>query len=218
MSDTTRDKKRAIEGDTTRQNGVSRVAPNVAPGVTITAAALRLGVSVRTVQRRLDAGILRSIERDGRRLVLLDGDATEGDITRQNGVSRDTTQRDIVTRHATPNDATRDATGVTLLIEQRDRDRAEIAFLRGLVEQRDRDAAELRAALRKALDSMPRALTEGTASAPESPRAPKPAPDVVLPVARSDGPEIAQERDEWPDLEAGEMEDLIYRVFGNEKA
>jgi hypothetical protein len=42
-------------------------------------------------------------------------------------------------------------------------------FLRGLVEQRDRDAAELRAALREALKAMPKALTEGTATAPEAP-------------------------------------------------
>jgi hypothetical protein len=37
-------------------------------------------------------------------------------------------------------------------------------FLRTLIEQRDRDAAELRAALRKALDSVPKALPESTSS------------------------------------------------------
>jgi hypothetical protein len=40
--------------------------------------------------------------------------------------------------------------------------REEILFLRGLIEQRDRDAAELRAALRKALEAMPKALQEGS--------------------------------------------------------
>ncbi len=44
--------------------------------------------------------------------------------------------------------------------------KSENAFLRGLIEQRDRDAAELRAALRSALNAMPRALTRGNESAP----------------------------------------------------
>ncbi len=39
--------------------------------------------------------------------------------------------------------------------------KSENTFLRGLVEQRDRDAAELRAALRKALEAMPKAITSG---------------------------------------------------------
>ncbi len=38
---------------------------------------------------------------------------------------------------------------------------SEVAFLRGLSEQRDREAAELRAALRKALEIMPKAITSG---------------------------------------------------------
>lgn len=47
--------------------------------------------------------------------------------------------------------------------------REEILFLRGLVEQRDRDAAELRAALRKSLDAMPRALPSGSTPDAEKP-------------------------------------------------
>ncbi len=43
---------------------------------------------------------------------------------------------------------------------------SEVTFLRGLVEQRDRDAAELRAALRKALDAMPKALPTSEGSTP----------------------------------------------------
>jgi hypothetical protein len=40
--------------------------------------------------------------------------------------------------------------------------KAENAFLRGMVEQHQRSEAELRAALRKALDAMPKALTSGS--------------------------------------------------------
>jgi hypothetical protein len=49
-----------------------------------------------------------------------------------------------------------------LLVQSRE----EILFLRGLVEQRDRDAAELRAALRSALNAMPKAITAGNESTP----------------------------------------------------
>lgn len=56
-----------------------------------------------------------------------------------------------------------DANAAELLAQSRE----EILFLRGLVEQRDRDAAELRAALRKALEAMPKALPDG-ASTPTS--------------------------------------------------
>lgn len=40
--------------------------------------------------------------------------------------------------------------------------REEILFLRSMLEARDRDAAELRAALRKALEAMPKALPDGS--------------------------------------------------------
>jgi len=44
--------------------------------------------------------------------------------------------------------------------------KSENAFLRNMLEARDRDAAELRAALRKALENMPKAITAGNESAP----------------------------------------------------
>jgi excisionase family DNA binding protein len=47
---------------------------------------------------------------------------------------------------------------------------SEVLFLRGLVEQRDRDAAEMRAALREALRSMPKAIEAGSQSTPDQPR------------------------------------------------
>ncbi|PQV62418.1 DNA binding domain-containing protein, excisionase family, partial [Abditibacterium utsteinense] len=71
-------------------------------GVAISEAAKILGVSLRTVQRRLDKGELRSIERDGKRFVLLDSNATERDT-----VSRQLSQRDATQEQ---NSATNDAT------------------------------------------------------------------------------------------------------------
>lgn len=46
--------------------------------------------------------------------------------------------------------------------------KAEIAFLRGIVESDRRDMAELRAALRKALDIVPRQLTASSGAAPDA--------------------------------------------------
>jgi excisionase family DNA binding protein len=66
---------------------------------------------------------------------------------------------------------------------QRETDyREEIRFLRGLVEQRDRDAAELRAALRKALEAMPKQLGQGAPSQDLEPHVePEKAPVEVVP-------------------------------------
>jgi hypothetical protein len=47
--------------------------------VTITEAHERLGLSVRTVQRRLDRGELKAVERDGKRMVLLPSHEATGD-------------------------------------------------------------------------------------------------------------------------------------------
>lgn len=140
MSDTTRD---TTERDTARQCA------------TITEAARILRVSIRTVQRRLDSGALNSIERDGKRLVQLPTNATESATpdapTRRDTRQNDATERDTAQAGSTPDLA-------AMLTQSRE----EILFLRGLVEQRDRDAAELRAALRKSLDAMPRALPSGS--------------------------------------------------------
>jgi hypothetical protein len=43
---------------------------------------------------------------------------------------------------------------------------SEVLFLRSMLEARERDAAELRAALRSALNAMPKAITAGNESAP----------------------------------------------------
>jgi excisionase family DNA binding protein len=157
MSDATPD---ATQGDSRRDSrgDVSRdMSRDIA---TVTEAAKRLGVTVRTVQRRLDRGELKSIEADGKRLVVLPAGATAG-------ATGDTTAGDSDTRHDATGDATpHDSGGAFMahLVEEN-------AFLRRAVEQRDRDAAELRAALRKALDAMPKAITAPADSdAPQAPQ------------------------------------------------
>lgn len=124
-------------------------------GVALPVASRLLGVSLRTVQRRLDKGELAFIERDGKRFVLLpersasgEPDATGHDKTRDSDATNDTTARQ--------------AAGLSS--ERESELKEEIRFLRGLVEQRDRDAAELRAALREALKMAPRQLEAGESS------------------------------------------------------
>jgi excisionase family DNA binding protein len=117
---------------------------------TITEAARLLGVSVRTVQRRLDNGDLRAIERDGKRFVDMTADATS-----------DAPQGDNVTRHDTTNDARAREESTPDLAALLTQSREEIAFLRSMLEARERDSAELRAALREALKAMPKAIEAG---------------------------------------------------------
>ncbi len=160
-------------------------------GVAISEAAQLLGVSIRTVQRRLDKGELRSIERDGKRFVLLDPDATERDTVSRQLSQSDATQE----QHSATNDAT-EATPKPLDWEKREADfREEIKFLRGLVEQRDRDAAEIRAALRKALEAEPRQLMSG---APQETTQAPPMSANVLPVSPMKEPQRVPEREPRP--------------------
>ncbi len=154
--------------------------------MTFEEAARLLGVSLRTVQRRVKDGNLNSIERDGARLVCLEPDATT-DATRDatmrdnDATPRqiDATQRDTAQARSTPD--------VAASLAQ---SREEILFLRALVEQHQRSEAELRAALRKALDAMPKALPgENTPAAEnttryDAPQAKITAPGDVTPVAQ----------------------------------
>jgi excisionase family DNA binding protein len=124
-------------------------------GVSLDVAARLLGVGLRTVQRRVRSGELRSIERDGGRLVLLDNDAT-------NAATVDAT-RDTVTRHnATGRDSEAD------LRDTLEREREQNQFLRSVIEQLQRDSAETRAALREALKLAPKQLTTGTEESAQS--------------------------------------------------
>ncbi len=164
MSDATPD---ATAGDS--RGDVSRDT------ATVTEAAKRLGVTVRTVQRRLDRGELKSIEANGKRLVVLPAEAT-GDATADQSVTRQ--------------DATDDTTGhdsgddeVARLLAEKDARiqdlRATVDAQRLQIEAANRTAAEAAAALREALKMSNRALpavstsveTESALQAPQ--RAPE---------------------------------------------
>lgn len=126
-------------------------------GVALPDAARALGVSLRTLQRRLDRGEIGFVERDGKRFALLDGAADGRDKPRDSDA---TARQVVVSRDTTRDTSTRQTADVSS--ERVAELREEVRFLRGLVEQRDRDAAELRAALREALKAQPKQLTQGT--------------------------------------------------------
>lgn len=131
-------------------------------------AARRLGVSLRTVQRRIENGDLSTIERDGKRLVCLEPDATEDATRRDKSATVDATEYDT----GATNDATNRDSGATMTRHD-DAARAELLahlqaeneYLKSQVdawrlqaEAANRTASETAAALRKALDAMPRAI------------------------------------------------------------
>lgn len=182
--------------------------------LTTSQAAAQLKVSEKTIQRRAAVGKLPSRkEKRETGIVLLvqienvisDDRVTTGDDT----VSRDRvavttpTMRLVTTgddtekssddRVTTPNGVMPE---IELLRDQRQQDREEIKFLRGLVEQRDRDAAELRAALRKALEAAPRQLMSGNST--EATEAPATSASDVLPIAPIKKTHKAPEREPRP--------------------
>lgn len=137
-------------------------------------------------------------------------DKTARDVRDTEGTrARDTSERETQTvrdktdeRAGRAGQTERDTRGtngeVELLHATVERDREEIQFLRGLVEQRDRDAAELRAALREALKAMPKALPEGTAPTPQSPVATAISPDEPTHASAVKVAQIAVNRDARP--------------------
>jgi excisionase family DNA binding protein len=141
--------------------------------VSITEAARRLDCSVRTVQRRLDAGELEPVEVAGKRCVRLSSDvpsdAPSDKREAARGTSRDDRKNGTSVEGRRQNDAPHDKSSGTSHDVERDAKRdmtahliEENRFLRSALEARDRDAAELRAALREALKLQTRALPESS--------------------------------------------------------
>ena len=135
-------------------------------GLTVSQAAARLGISERTVQRRCKNGQLSArldTTPDGAQWLIDPATlptcaATTADkvptANHSQNVPKAATGADTADKVPTGDDS-----------ELLNHLRGENAFLRGLVEQRDRDAAELRATLRELTKAMPKALTEGDATA-----------------------------------------------------
>lgn len=156
--------------------------------LTVAEAASRLGISTRAVQKRCASGSITAQRIGGQWQVLALDSMRTGelqnepvrsanepqDANRTNGVRTDsrskrtepanerTIGREPNREPANQNELQNEPAAAALLAQSRE----EILFLRGLIEQRDRDAAELRAALRKALEAMPKAITDGGASTP----------------------------------------------------
>jgi excisionase family DNA binding protein len=144
--------------------------------LTVAEAAARLGISTRAVQKRCANGSITAQRIGGQWQVLaLDamrtgelqnehqganrtgGERTGSHSKRTEPANERTIGREPNRELANQNELQNEPAAAALLAQSRE----EVLFLRGLIEQRDRDAAELRAALRKALEAMPKAITEG---------------------------------------------------------
>ncbi len=127
--------------------------------LTVAEAAARLGISTRAVQKRCANGSITAQRIGGQWQVLqLDAMRTDSHSKRTEPANERTIGREPNHELASQNELQNEpAAAAALLAQSRD----EVLFLRGLIEQRDRDAAELRAALRKALEAMPKALPDG---------------------------------------------------------
>jgi hypothetical protein len=176
-----------------------------------------LGISDRTLKRRVEAGAIESrleaLPRGGvRRLVRATNRAgqektAEGPNVRATNERKSETARaseEIRAGHAGQIErATRgpEVESGNVATPQVERLEKEVEFLRGLVEQHQRGEAELRAALREALRAMPKQLTEGTAAPPVALRTPEILPAVVSPVEREKAPKIGSNRGARSDKE-----------------
>ncbi len=128
-------------------NAAPQCPPNAEEWVSVGAAARRLELSERTIQRKAARGELEArtvSDNQGKRLLIrfdvpTPADSLTAPSHAQNGEGADNSPRGADTSFA-----------AHLLEENR--------FLRGLIEQRDRDAAELRASLREALKLGPKQL------------------------------------------------------------
>jgi hypothetical protein len=84
---------------------------------------------------------------------------------------------------------------------------SENLFLRGLVEQRDRDAAELRAALRKALDAMPKAIEAGSQSTLQTSREDAPGRAESVPASKY-APEASSNKQRQPETRGDALQTI----------
>jgi hypothetical protein len=158
-------------------NDAPDTSPDARQWLPVAAAAARLGVSTKTLRKRLAGGQLRF-----RRVALARGGMAyevevEGSISafvptstppnKPNGGRRVfTLEKGEVEGSISPSKPTpkssispsKPAGEVELLRDALTREREQVTFLRGLVEQRDRSEAELRAALREALKLAPKQL------------------------------------------------------------
>lgn len=220
----------------------SHAAPESNPPnwVSVAEASAALGVSARTIQKRIGRGEIEArrvpwekgtrFEIEARTLNANQertGSANKGErspLNPQNHAQSSANEKGELKRESRAN--VRPSEGGELLETLRDslaREREQIAFLRSTIEQLQREGAETRSALREALRAMPKALTSGAPDngRPESARIPPESPQMA-PMGNdgreaSNGTPIAPEPAETGDFDLGEINDLIFQVFGGEK-
>lgn len=186
--------------------------------LSVAAAALILGISPRTVQRRCHKGKLAA------RLVLSEfGEQWEIDRAAvEKAATEGATLPPTAPRHVTTVSQAASA-GKPAASPEASEDLAaryiarletENDFLRATVEQHQRSEAELRAALREALKAAPRQLTAGSPeSAPDAPKPDANRVDEPNLGARSNAPQTEPEQGETGEVDLSEIDSLIYRVF-----
>ncbi len=137
--------------------------------LTVSQAAARLGVSERTIQRRCKSGKLKAelvTDADGEEwridpATLPTGDAISDDkVTTAPGEPAHSQKAPVTTQAPATGDDAADRVPTRDDARLLDQLQTENGFLRAMVEQHQRSEAELRAALRSALNAMPKALTE----------------------------------------------------------
>jgi len=189
--------------------------------LTVSEAAAALGISERQARRyagRLAPDDRREAGHEAGQMTgaLVRLEAMEAEREKATGRAKTHTMPDALTPEAghAPDvrpDTTPDAQSGEVLALLK----SENAFLRNMLEARDRDAAELRAALRKALDALPKALTDGSTPNAEkttrydAPQATQTAPGDVTPTAQK---QAAQRGEKRPKLTAWQR--VAARILG----
>lgn len=192
--------------------------------VSVSEAAAACGTSARAIQKRATRGQLkaRKVERRGIEVWEIDGRELSANLDANREPNRrepDANAAPIQARNECEPDANLDANRRELDANRAAEYQAEISFLRGVVEQHQRSEAELRASLRAALSAMPKALPSGAASGELSEVVrQKNARDAVAPLATATAtaisPDVVLLVADENGAELGEIDDLIYKVFG----
>lgn len=184
--------------------------------VSVSQAAAALGVSERTIQRRASAGQVPA-----RKVSRRDGEAWEvglgaaivptGAANGADSVLNLKEARALPTADTVPTVPPRGADS-SREVELKE----EVRFLRGQLEEANRGQAELRAALRKALEAMPRALPSPNAGAtPKPAEAPGRAENGGVDTPkRANGPQIEPQRKETGALTYGDVLAELERDLG----
>lgn len=204
--------------------------------LTVSQAAAALGVSTRTVQKRIARGEIEArrvpwqkgerfeIEartlsaNQGRSANAIKGESSANGSHLKPGFDAQASANPKRERSRLSSHSVRASNDLQLLEITREAladVREQNAFLRATVEQHQRSEAELRASLREALRAMPKQITQG--SAPDVTRNAQSEPEAAAmgndgPTVQS-GPDVAPESLEESEVDLSEIDELIWKVF-----